>query len=217
MKVLAEISAQSVAGLRAGAVRGRDFEAFDSLLERLPGAASILVTGDPDGKRAAAVGLAATATAAGRRTALLECDLAAPALAGSLRLAAEPGLHEYLRREADVSGILQPVILAGPRSAGTAEPLVCIVAGRPSSNGENHLASEGFRHATEKLRAAYNTVVFDGPSLEGDMGLLHDAAARADVTLACIRRAEARGRASRRLQRELSALPCPFAGAVAVR
>ena len=66
----------------------------------------------------------------GRRTVLVECDLARPRLAADLGLAPGPGLHEYLRWEAEAAEILQPLVLAGPAAAGAGEPLVCIAAGR---------------------------------------------------------------------------------------
>ncbi len=215
MKVLAEISAESPADLGAGTLRRRDLEAFDGLLEELSGAAIVLVTGAAERKRAAAIGLAAAAAAGGTRTALLECDLAEPRLAGSLGLAAVPGLHEYLCWESDVSQILQALALAGPGSANATEPLVCIVAGKPTSDGRALLASESFRHATERLRGAYELVVLDGPPLKPDLVQLHQVAAHADVALACLERSDARGRSSRRLQRDLRRLSTRFAGAVA--
>jgi Mrp family chromosome partitioning ATPase len=215
VKVLAEISAPSPGGIGAGTLRRHDLEAFDGLLEGLGGAEMVLVTGAADRKREAAVGLAAAAAASGRRTALLECDLAAPRLAASLGLAAAPGLHEYLRWESEAGQVLQALSLGGPGSTTATEPLVCIVAGKPTDDGQTLLASESFRHATERLRGAYELVVLDGPPLEPDPARLHQAATHADVAIACLERSDARGRASRRLKRDLRRLPTRFAGAVA--
>lgn len=216
MKALAEISASSSPDLRAGTLRQRDLSAFESTLERLRGVSSLLLTGHGLDKRAAAVGIAAAAAAGGARTALVECDLAEPALAGLLGLAAAPGLHEYLRWEAAAGDILQPLVLAGPASRGSTEPLVCIVAGRPSSDGEVLLASESFTHASRRLREAYDLVIFDGPPLEPAMGRLHGAAAHADAVVACLPGPQARGRPFRQLRRDLRRLPARFAGAIAV-
>jgi polysaccharide biosynthesis transport protein len=168
-------------------VRRADFEAFNVLLAGLAESRMVLVTGEEEeGKSTAAIGLATTATAAGRRTALLECDLAEPKLAAALGLSPAPGLHEYLRREADAPQILQPAVLAGPKSRGATTSLVCVVAGRPTPDGAALLGSEDFRHATAKLRGAYDLVVVVGPSLDGDGESLKATAAQVDATLACV-------------------------------
>jgi succinoglycan biosynthesis transport protein ExoP len=183
LPVLAKIAA---AGQGSPRVRRADFEAFSALLAGLGESRVVLVTGVQDGKSAAAIGLATTATAAGRRTALLECDLAEPKLAGALGLAPAPGLHEYLRHEASAPQILQPAVLAGPKSRGVTTPLICVVAGKPTPNGAALLTSEDFRHATAKLRNAYDLVVIEGPPLEGDGKSLKATAAQVDATLACV-------------------------------
>jgi Mrp family chromosome partitioning ATPase len=185
--VLAAISAAAPPGeARAGRLRRADYEAFVSLLNALPGSRAVLLTGAEEGKSAAAVGLATVATAAGRRTALLECDLSTPRLAGDLGLAAAPGLHEYLRREASAPQILQSLILAGPASGGAVAPLTCVVAGAPTPDGPALLASEGFSHAISKLLNAYDLVVVDGPPLSGDEGALAAVVKHVDATLACV-------------------------------
>jgi Mrp family chromosome partitioning ATPase len=185
--VLAAISAAAPPGeARAGRLRRADYEALVSLLNALPGSRAVLLTGAEEGKSAAAVGLATVATAAGRRTALLECDLSTPRLAGDLGLAAAPGLHEYLRREASAPQILQSLILAGPASGGAVAPLTCVVAGAPTPDGPALLASDDFAHAVSKLRNAYDLVVVDGPTLGRDEGSLVEVARRVDTTLACV-------------------------------
>jgi len=215
VKALAKISSGSPVDLRAGTLRRRDLKTFDALLVELGGTGTVLVTGASEHKRAGAIGLAAAAAAGGTRTALLECDLAAPALAGELGLVAVPGLHEYLRWEATAAQILQGLALAGPGAAGATEPLVCIAAGRPTADGRLLLASESFHHATERLGAAYELVVLDGPSLDRDPVQLEAVAARADTTLACVSKSDARGRHARRLRRLLWQMPSRFAGLVA--
>jgi Mrp family chromosome partitioning ATPase len=185
--VLAAISAAAPPGeARAGGLRRADYEALGSLLIALDGSRAVLLTGAEEGKSAAAVGLATVATAAGRRTALLECDLSTPRLAGDLGLAAAPGLHEYLRREASAPQVLQSLILAGPASGGAVAPLTCVVAGAPTPEGPALLASDDFAHAVSKLRNAYDLVVIDGPTLERDEGSLVEVARRVDVSLACV-------------------------------
>lgn len=215
MKVLAKISSGSRVDLRAGTLRRRDLRVFDGLLEELGGAGTVLVTGAAERKRSGAIGLAAAAAAGGTRTALLECDLRAPSMAGDLGLLAEPGLHEYLRGEAGAAQILQALVLAGPGSAGATDPLVCLVAGRPAADGHALLASEGFRHAMARLRSAYELVVLAGPSLEEGPMQLEAAATHADTALACVDVSDAHGRRARRLQRALRQMPGRFAGLVA--
>ena len=146
----------------------------------------MLVTGGEEGKPGVALGLATAAAAAGRRTALLECDLGRPVLAEALGLKSAPGLHEYLRWEATAPQILQPAVLAGPSSGGATAPLICVVAGAPTPDGAVLLASESFRHAAAKLRGAYDLLVIDGPPGDDSAEALRAVAAEADATLACL-------------------------------
>lgn len=186
MKVLAEIPARSSPDLRPGTLRRGDLEAYGRVLEALAGARSVLIVGDGPGRHAGAIGLAAAAVAAGTRAALLECGLEAPALADALGLATAPGLHEYLRGAAEAEQILKPVALAGPGSAGASEPLVCIVAGRPTADAGTLLGSERFRHAVAGLRDAYELLVVDGPSPDPDPAPLAAVAAEAEAVLAWV-------------------------------
>lgn len=185
MKILAEIPARTSPEMRAGTLRRGDLTAFQGLLTELGGARVVLMTGDAPRRRQAATGLAAAAAATGTRTALLECDLANPGLADALGLANAPGLHEYLRGNAEVAEILKPVALAGPASAGATEPLVCVVAGRPSADGARLLASGSLARALSDLRSTYGLVVIDGPPL-GDEHSLRALLALADATVACL-------------------------------
>ncbi len=95
-----------------------------------------------------------------------------------------PGFGEYLAHEAEAPEILQASILAGPGSTLAAAPLVCIVAGAPTALGSVLFASESFGHAIEKLRAAYDVAVLDGPAID-DEDSLRAAAARADRVIFC--------------------------------
>ena len=187
MRVLAEIPARDSPDLRAGTLRRCDLEAYGDLLDGLGGARAVLVAGHGAGRWDGAVGLAAAAAAAGTRTALLECELAEPALADALGLAIAPGLHEYLRGTADAQRILKPVALAGPGSARASEPLVCVVGGRPSSEAAALLSSERFHRAAANLRDAYELLVIVAPSpAAGDPGPLVAVAAEADAVLAWV-------------------------------
>jgi hypothetical protein len=186
--VLAEIPTLDGASPRPGALdRGR-LAAFSRLAAALAGVRAVQATGPA--KSEVALGLAAAATAEGGRVALLEADLAAPALAGALGLSPGPGLHEYLLGEAEAPQVLQALVLAGPASGRATEPLACVVAGESESASVPLLASERCRHAIGSLRAAYDLLVIDGPALDRDPEAVRDLAGLADATIACGRRAE---------------------------
>jgi polysaccharide biosynthesis transport protein len=170
---------------RPGTLRRRDLEALAGLLEELRGARAVLMTGAGAVRREVAVGLAAAAAVAGTRTVLLECDLVEPGLADALGLARAPGLREHLQGAVEADGILKSLVLAGPGSADASEPLVCVVAGRPSADGPRLFASDAFARALSGLRGAYDLVVIDGPPLRDEHSLVA-LLALADSTIACL-------------------------------
>lgn len=183
LEVLAEVPAAESSSGRAGALGREQLRAYADLAERLDGSGSVFLTGSS--RTTASAGLAAAATAAGRRVALLECDLAEPTLAATLGLQPEPGLHEYLRGEAEASEILQPLVLAGPASGRAVEPLTCIVAGAAEPEPVALLDSERCDQAIERLRRAYELLVIAGPGLDEDADSLRALAEHASTTLAC--------------------------------
>ena len=181
--VLAEVPAPQGGSARPGALgRGR-LEAFSNLAVGLARARVVLSTGPA--RLDVALGLATAAAAEGRRVALLECDLAEPQLAERLGLAPHPGLHEYLRGDAEVARILQSLVLSGPASGRAVEPLTCIVAGEPLAEPIGLLDSDRCDHAIEKLRHAYDLLVIDGPALARKPEALRALAELADATVAC--------------------------------
>jgi Mrp family chromosome partitioning ATPase len=215
LPVLAEISGPVAGAERAWSLRGQDFERLGAVRQRLDGHRAVLVTGADEPTRVLAAALAGASAAVGRRTALLDCDLAQPRLAADLGLAQTPGLHEYLRWEATPPEILQPLVLAGPASAAATEPLVCISAGRGAHDPRTLFGLESFRHMAAKLRGAYELVVFAGPAIEGGEDSLPALAAQADALLLAVP-----GRPSGRMGRELRdvvrKLPVDPLGAVVV-
>ena len=213
MKTLAEIPARTSRDVRAGPLRRHDLEVFGSILDD-HGKGALLVSGAGDGRLALSTGLASAAAARGIPTALLECDLADPALGDALGLDPAPGLHEYLRGEAEAREILQPLVLAGPASAGATGPLICVVAGEPEEDGPAGFDSGGFEHALEKLRHAYELVVLHGPPLGDESGALAKAAGGSDAVLACVGAPLAEGRAGRKLKKALRRLPAETAGVI---
>lgn len=181
--VLAQVPASSNNSTRPGALGRDQLQAYADLAAKLTKTGSVFTTGPSKGE--VALGLAAAATAEGRRVALLECDLAGPALASRLGLAAGPGLHEYLLERAEASEILQPLVLAGPASGRATEPLACIVAGEPEPEPVALLDSERCDHAIERLRRAYDLLVVDGPPLSEDADALRALTEHTAVTIAC--------------------------------
>lgn len=181
--VLAELPSRDGSS-RPGSLGRAELEALATLARTLDGTRSVLLTGGPV-KSKVALGLAAAATAEGRRVALLECDLAEPTLAATLGLQPTPGLHEYLRGDAEASEILQPLVLAGPASGRATEPLACIVAGAPEPAPVALLDSERCDRAIAKLSGAYDLLVIDGPALRENPDSLQALAEHVGATIAC--------------------------------
>jgi len=214
LPVLAEISGPAPGASRAWALRRADLEALTELQGTLAPHLAVLVAGEEG--LTGALALAGAASAAGRRTALLECDLARPRLAADLGLAPAPGLHEYLRWEATAAEILQPLVLAGPAAKGVTQPLICIAAGRPAPDAATLTNLESFRHAVAKLRSAYDLTVLAGPALDPGDGSLAAIAARADALLFAAAPTAIAGRSGRDLRAALRRLPVDVRGAIAV-
>jgi len=187
-QVLAEVPSPQGTPARLGALGRAELEAYSGLATAMAGSSAVLLTGPA--KSQVALGLSAAAVAQSRRVALLECDLATPQLAGTLGLSATPGLREYLLSEAEVSKILQPLVLAGPAAGRATEPLSCIVAGEPESAPVGLLDSEHCDHAIEKLRHAYDLLVVDGPPLTENPDSLRALAELTGTTVVCGKRGE---------------------------
>jgi Mrp family chromosome partitioning ATPase len=214
LPVLAEISGPPPAPARAWSLRRADLESLAKLQDALEAHRVVLVAGDE--ALAGAVAVAGAASAAGRRTVLIECDLALPRLAARLGLAPAPGLHEYLRWEATAPEILQPLVLAGPAAAAASQPLICIAAGREAPDPATLLGLESFRHALAKLRGGYDLVVLTGPAPDSGNGALEALAAQADTLLAAVPPGALSGRPGRERRAALRRLPAEASGAIVV-
>ncbi|HEU5105865.1 MAG TPA: hypothetical protein VFU11_08475 [Solirubrobacterales bacterium] len=212
--VLAEIAGP--ADGRAWALRRQDYAALTQLLPSLAERRVVAVAGEGEATAVAALATAAAASASGRRTILVDCDLAQPRIAAHVGLAAAPGLHEYLRWEAEPQGILQPVALAGPATASATDPLICISGGRPASKAETLLGLQSFAHMVEKLRTAYELTLLLAPPVQSEASAALAVATRADVTLAALPADQATGRAGRPLRAAIARLPVPALGALAL-
>lgn len=215
LPVLAELGGPDPTAQRVWSLRREDVERLAPLRERLGENGVVLVSGGERSTGTVAVALAGTAAAAGRRTVLVECDLARPRLAAELGLSATPGVHEYLRWEATAAEVVQPLALGGPAAGTAEEPLVCVTAGRQAVDPVALLGLASFRHMTEKLRRAYDLVVLWGPALAAADGTLEALAAEADVSLAALPRGVSR-RAARAAGAALRALPAAALGAAVV-
>jgi Mrp family chromosome partitioning ATPase len=215
LPVLAEI-AGPVQDARAWSLRREDFVGLGQALPRLDGQRVVLVTGAGEATTVAAIALAAAALSAGRRTILVECDLAKPRLAAQVGLASAPGLHEYLRWEAEPPDVIQPVVLAGPAASAAADPLVCVCGGRPATKVETLLGLQSFAHMVEKLRGAYDLVVLSGPAVAEEPAACAAAAAQADAAVVGLPASAASGRGGRAVRAAIGCLPVPALGTIAV-
>jgi len=212
LPVLAQVSGPPE-GARAWSLRRTDFAALEQALPRVAGRRVVLVSGEREAAPVAAIALAAAAAASARRTILVECDLAQPRLAAHVGLAAAPGLHEYLRWEAEPADVLQPVALGGPAADGSADALACVCGGRPASKSETLLGLQSFGHMVEKLRSAYELVVLSGPPLVDEPGPCLAAARQADAVVAAMPVSAASDRA---LGKAIKRLPIPPLGTIAI-
>ncbi|MEZ5078099.1 MAG: hypothetical protein R2725_11730 [Solirubrobacterales bacterium] len=216
LPVLAEIAGPDPTRDRVWSLRRADFERLDAPRRRIESLGSVLVSGGEEETGVVAIALAGAAAAAGRRTVLLECDLARPRLALGLGLAEAPGLHEYLRWEATATELLQPLALGGAAAAAAPEPLVCVVAGRQAADPATLLGLQSFRHMAEKLRHAYDLVVIWGAPLGAGKATLGPLAAEVDGVLVALPREATSRRAVRAVRGELRDLPAAPLGAVVV-
>lgn len=215
LPLLAEIAGPAP-GSGAWALRRGDFERLGAALPQLAPHRVVLVAGEEGEPAVAAVGLAAASSAAGRRTVLVDCDLARPRLAAQIGLAAAPGLHEYLRWKAEPADVLQPIVLAGSAAGGLHDPLVCISAGRPATKAETLLGLQSFSHMVDKLREAYEQVLLLAPPVLGEPGPCLAVAAQADAVVAGLLEGQEKGSEGRALRAAVRGLPPPAIGSIAI-
>jgi polysaccharide biosynthesis transport protein len=209
LPVLAEIAGPAEA-TRAWALGRKDFEALAGAMPRLDEQRIVAVVGEGDEPAVAAIALASAAAASGRSVILVECDLARPRLAAQVGLAPTPGLHEYLRWDAEPADVLQPVALAGPATAAGGQ-LVCVCGGRPATKAETLLGLQSFAHVVGKLRSAYELVLLIAPPVLSEPAASLAVAAQADAAIAGLPSAS-----DRAVRAAVRRLPPATLGAVAV-
>lgn len=146
-----------------------------------------------EGKSTIATGLAAAYASAGRSTLLVECDLQRPSLAERVKLAAGPGLADYLAGRAGPSDVLQLVQIPTPSTPnGDAPgtplpmPLVCITAGSAPAQSAELLRSRRCRQFFEQVRDAYDVVIIDTSPLLSVADSL-ELLPIADAVVVCVR------------------------------
>jgi succinoglycan biosynthesis transport protein ExoP len=215
LPVLAEISPPPPEA-RAWSLRRGDYTSLGGLLPQLAERRVVLVAGEGEVPVVVAIALAAAAAAANRRTIVVDCDLARPRLAAHLGITPAPGLHEYLRWEAEPADVLQPVMLAGPAAAGSIEPLVCVCGGRPATKAETLLGLQSFAHMVAKLRTAYELVLLIGPGVLSEAVAATAVAAQADASVAGLLAREAEGKTGRELRAAIRRLPAPPLGSIVI-
>jgi Mrp family chromosome partitioning ATPase len=209
LPLLAEISGP--ADGRAWGLRRGDFDSLGEALPRLTKQRVLAVVGEGEAPAGAAIGIAAAAAAGGLSTILVDCDLARPKLAGGVGLAASPGLHEYLRWEAEPRDVLQPVSLAGAAAGNGTTQLVCFCAGRPAAKAETLLGLQSFAHMVAKLRGAYELILLLAPPVLSEPAACQAVMAQADAIVA----AEVKG-SDRTVAKAIRRLPVTALGSIAI-
>jgi Mrp family chromosome partitioning ATPase len=214
LSLLAEIAGPAE-GSRGWGLTENDLEALGAVLPRLAEHRVTAVAGEGEEPLVAAIALAAAAAAAGRRTILVECDLARPRLAAQVGLAPSPGLHEYLRWEAEPADVVQPVVLAGPATAAGGQ-LICVSGGRPAAKPETLLGLQSFAHVVEKLRSGYDLVLLAAPPVLGEPVAALATVSQADAVVAGLPPDQAEGRTGRDVRTAIRRLPAPVPGTISV-
>jgi capsular exopolysaccharide synthesis family protein len=111
--------------------------------------------------------LAEAAARSGSRTLLLEMNLRRPVLADDLSIRPAPGLKDVLTDAASISNAAQTIQLPAPAGGGITGPTLSILTSgtsQPSDPGEL-ITSSSMGALLDRIRATYDLVVLDAPSL----------------------------------------------------
>lgn len=152
-----------------------------SLGYRRTGPGVLAVTGAGGTERASelAAAIAMTAAFRGRKTLLVDCDVADPSQAALHGLESAPGLADYLLGRAGPQEVLRPL-----RGSGTGREGVAVALPAGEADGVEPLAllrSESFAALLARTIQVYDLLVLDAPALS----------ASAEGARLCIARAEA--------------------------
>lgn len=171
--------------------------AVDSLGgEETPHTIAVTSAESGEGKSTTAAALAWASAVAGRRTALIECDLRRPALAERLGIPASPGLLDNLNGAAALAEILRPV----PVERASADPLraslngkpspagmlTCIAAGTRTAAPAEALESAAFKGLLENMQRQHDVVILDTSPVLAVVDTLELLPA-ADAVVVCVR------------------------------
>lgn len=117
---------------------------------------TILVTsaGPAEGKTTTLTNLAICAAQQGKRVLIVDCDLRRPTVHKIFGLKKEPGVTDYLAKEAGPDVIVQKTQI---------ENLSTVARGKSSPNPSGMLSSERMREFVERVRDKYDLVFFDSP------------------------------------------------------
>jgi Mrp family chromosome partitioning ATPase len=175
-----------------------------------------------EGKSTVSAALAATYSAAGKRTLMVECDLRRPTLAGTLGIAETPGLTDYLVGHADPGDVIQtiglptisPDVGTGPEANGTGvASLVAITAGTPAPQPAELLRSKRCQAFFEQVKQVYDIVIVDCPPLLPVADTL-EIVPVSDAIVICLRASKTTREQARAAKAALAHLPERAAGVV---
>jgi succinoglycan biosynthesis transport protein ExoP len=141
---------------------------LDFTFESTPQVVAITSGLPEEGKSTVAISLASVSAAAGKRTALVECDLRRPSVSGRLGISRAPGLTEYLAGQAELTEIRQELPFSnavgganGSRKDAYPKGVVCVTAGDVRSHAGDMLGSERFKYVLDRMREEFDLVVLD--------------------------------------------------------
>ncbi len=177
------------------------------LLQRTGGGPCIILVTSAavcEGKTLLASHLAASLARAWRNTLLVDGDLRRPGAHKLFNIAADHGLSDVLRGEAEVAEVIQPTTLSR---------LSLLPAGRADSHALQALAQQEGTAFLDALREQYEFIVVDAAAVlpVADTLLLSQ---RVDVVVLAVRCGTSRLPSVRAAQQRLQAMDAPFFGAV---
>jgi capsular exopolysaccharide synthesis family protein len=147
--------------VREGHHGGPEAEAFKALPAMLRYAQAEKTTvvavasqGPKEGKSFTAANLALALAKAGTRTLLIDCDLHRPRIASMFEVAREPGLAEFLTRQAPYEQCLREL---------TGDDLWVMPAGGRVPDPARLIGSPKFRALLEQAQATFDAVILDTP------------------------------------------------------